>query len=152
MSVTVACTLAALAACICILPGMLWARRKIDHSARVTVISGGSSGIGLGLAKALVQRGARVVLIARSTDKLEAAVQELQPLLRGEASADFRAADLTSYEQVGAACAQNLSPFAAYTSAAPARPEAQRPCNAADTGAACRRRGLWTASAKLTAT
>ena len=33
-------------------------------------------------------------------DKLEAAVQELQPLLHDGASADFRSADVTNYDEV----------------------------------------------------
>jgi NAD(P)-dependent dehydrogenase (short-subunit alcohol dehydrogenase family) len=41
------------------------------------VIVGGSSGIGLGAAKAVVQQGAEVVLVGRSADKLRGAAQVL---------------------------------------------------------------------------
>jgi len=41
---------------------------------KTALITGGSSGIGLGLARALVERGARVALIATDASKLERAV------------------------------------------------------------------------------
>jgi NAD(P)-dependent dehydrogenase (short-subunit alcohol dehydrogenase family) len=41
------------------------------------VVVGGSSGIGLGAAKAIVERGAKVVLVGRSVDKLRGAAQAL---------------------------------------------------------------------------
>lgn len=44
---------------------------------RVFIVSGGSSGIGLAVATELIAEGARVVLAARDTDRLENAVQEL---------------------------------------------------------------------------
>ena len=48
-----------------------------DLKDSVAVITGASSGIGRATAKALVEEGVRVVLIARSKDKLEALAQEL---------------------------------------------------------------------------
>ena len=48
-----------------------------DMKDSVAVITGASSGIGRATAKALVEEGVRVVLIARSKDKLEALAQEL---------------------------------------------------------------------------
>jgi short-subunit dehydrogenase len=44
---------------------------------KVVIVTGASSGIGLATAKAFVQNGARVVLAARSIDKLKAVVEEL---------------------------------------------------------------------------
>ena len=41
------------------------------------VISGGSSGIGLALARMLAERGAELCLVARSSDRLDAAVSDL---------------------------------------------------------------------------
>ena len=44
---------------------------------RVVVITGASSGFGADIARKAVAQGAKVVLAARSTDKLQAMVNEL---------------------------------------------------------------------------
>src|SRR3954471_1170764 len=44
---------------------------------RTALVTGGSRGIGLGIAKSLVDRGARVVLTARKADALAEAVKTL---------------------------------------------------------------------------
>jgi NAD(P)-dependent dehydrogenase (short-subunit alcohol dehydrogenase family) len=44
---------------------------------RVAIVTGASRGIGLGIAKELVERGARVCITARSPEPLAAAVEEL---------------------------------------------------------------------------
>jgi NAD(P)-dependent dehydrogenase (short-subunit alcohol dehydrogenase family) len=44
---------------------------------RVAIITGASRGIGFGIAKTLVERGAKVCITARKADALEAAVNEL---------------------------------------------------------------------------
>ncbi len=44
---------------------------------KVAIVTGASSGIGLAVTRALVGRGARVALVARSRAKLESAVREL---------------------------------------------------------------------------
>jgi short-subunit dehydrogenase len=46
---------------------------------RVALVTGASSGIGLATARALTARGARVALVARSRDRLEAIARELDP-------------------------------------------------------------------------
>lgn len=48
-----------------------------DLTDNVCVITGASSGIGDATARALVAEGARVILVARSADKIEALAQEL---------------------------------------------------------------------------
>ena len=50
------------------------------------VIVGGSSGMGLAAADALAQRGARVVLVGRSEDKLRAAADQLSSNAAGKAA------------------------------------------------------------------
>jgi short-subunit dehydrogenase len=50
---------------------------RMNLHRKVALVTGGSSGVGLALARALVQRGARVVLIARNRDSLQKAVTEL---------------------------------------------------------------------------
>ena len=49
---------------------------QLQH--KIALITGGSSGIGLALAKRMVQGGASVALVARGTDKLEAAAESLR--------------------------------------------------------------------------
>ena len=44
---------------------------------RVAITTGASSGIGLSVARKLVERGARVALVARTREKLEAIAREL---------------------------------------------------------------------------
>lgn len=48
-----------------------------DMKGRTALVTGGSRGIGLGIAQSLVDRGARVVLTARKPETLEEAVAEL---------------------------------------------------------------------------
>lgn len=54
----------------------------MDLREKIALITGGSTGIGLGLARRMVQAGASVVLVARGADKLAAAADSL----RGEAT------------------------------------------------------------------
>ncbi|RYY93534.1 MAG: SDR family NAD(P)-dependent oxidoreductase, partial [Comamonadaceae bacterium] len=54
--------------------------RSFDLTGRTALITGASSGIGFALARGLAGAGARVVLNARNTTKLEAAAE----VLRGE--------------------------------------------------------------------
>jgi short-subunit dehydrogenase len=49
----------------------------MDWNDKVAIVTGASSGIGLATAKKLVAKGARVALVARTKDKLEAAAREL---------------------------------------------------------------------------
>lgn len=60
---------------------------------KVIAITGASSGIGEGTARLLAEKGARVMLGARRTDRLEALVEEIRA---SGGTAEFRALDVTS--------------------------------------------------------
>jgi NAD(P)-dependent dehydrogenase (short-subunit alcohol dehydrogenase family) len=51
---------------------------QYDFSGRVALVTGGSQGIGAGIAAAFVQTGAVVAITARSNDKLQKTAQELR--------------------------------------------------------------------------
>jgi len=71
-----------------------------DQSGRTALITGANSGLGLETARALAQRGARVVLACRSLAKAEAAGQALSGDGDGELiPLELNLADLTSVRQ-----------------------------------------------------
>jgi len=51
-----------------------------DLSGRVGIVTGGNGGIGLGMAKGLVQAGATVAIVARNEAKSQQAIQDLERL------------------------------------------------------------------------
>jgi NAD(P)-dependent dehydrogenase (short-subunit alcohol dehydrogenase family) len=59
-------------------------RRAIDFGGRVVVITGGSRGLGLVMARQLAARGARLVLLARDDRELDRAKRLLEEEHRGE--------------------------------------------------------------------
>ena len=53
-------------------------RRRIDVAGRIALVTGGSRGLGLLIARELVERGARVAICARDADELERARRKLR--------------------------------------------------------------------------
>lgn len=70
-----------------------------DFSGRTALVTGGTRGIGLGIAQELVDRGANVVVTARKPDELEAAVRQLDPEGAGRAHAVRGSADDEQHQQ-----------------------------------------------------
>lgn len=68
-----------------------------DFSDRTVFVAGGTSGINLGVAQAFAKAGARVAVLSRRREKVDAAVESLQ---RTGAEAAGFAADVRDYEAV----------------------------------------------------
>lgn len=78
------------------------------HAGRHVFVTGGSSGINLRIAEAFGRAGAKVSLLARKQDKLDAAVT----LLRGQSTqVSAYSADVRDYAAVDAAMATAVSTF-----------------------------------------
>jgi short-subunit dehydrogenase len=67
---------------------------------KVVVITGGSSGIGLALAKEFAKQRAHIMLIARDQERLEAAKGELMAIVKESADVDVFAADVSVEEEI----------------------------------------------------
>ena len=80
----------------------------MDPKGLVAAITGASSGIGLAIARRLAVEGAAVVLGARRTDRLEAAVAEIQ---RAGGRAESVAGDVTSQDDVQRLVARAVDRF-----------------------------------------
>lgn len=74
-------------------PDIPVAMRRFDLSGRVAIVTGASSGLGEGLARALASAGARVAVVARRYDRLAALAEEIGGLAVGS--------DLLDSAQVG---------------------------------------------------
>ncbi len=77
-----------------------------DVAGRVAVVTGASSGIGAALAVALARRGARVALVARRRDRLEALAKEIE---RDGGVARVVVADVSSRDSVHDAASDVLA-------------------------------------------
>ncbi|MCH7992954.1 MAG: SDR family oxidoreductase [Planctomycetes bacterium] len=70
------------------------------YHGKLAILTGASEGIGKSLAFELLRHGARVVICSRSTDKLRAAVSELQSTGQdANRSVAYRAFDLVEYDE-----------------------------------------------------
>lgn len=76
-----------------------------DFAGRTALVTGGTRGIGLGIAQELVDRGAQVVITARKPDELEAAVAQLDPEGTGRAVAARGSADDEAHQAEAVALA-----------------------------------------------
>lgn len=71
----------------------------VDLKGRVALITGGNSGIGLETARALAQRGARVIIASRDTAKSQSAVEDIISTT-GNKSVEYRHLDLSKFSNV----------------------------------------------------
>jgi NAD(P)-dependent dehydrogenase (short-subunit alcohol dehydrogenase family) len=76
-----------------------------DFAGRTALVTGGTRGIGLGIAQELIDRGANVVITARKPDELEAAVAQLDPDGTGRAVAARGSADDEAHQAEAVALA-----------------------------------------------
>ncbi len=72
----------------------------MNHTSEVVVITGASAGVGRATARNFARHGARIALLARGTDGLEAAQREVQEL---GGTAIVIPVDVANPEQVEAA-------------------------------------------------
>jgi len=88
-----------------------WTSNDIpDQSGRIALITGANSGLGLETAKALVARGATVVLACRDPQRAETARQQLLPVARaGVDLLKLNLADLTSVAEAAAEVGRRYS-------------------------------------------
>jgi NAD(P)-dependent dehydrogenase (short-subunit alcohol dehydrogenase family) len=80
-----------------------------DFSGRTALVTGATRGIGFGIARELVDRGATVCITARKPDELERAIAELDPDGTGRAIAARGSADDAEHQE--AAVAATMAAF-----------------------------------------
>ena len=81
--------------------------RSMSFKDKVVVITGGSRGLGLVMARQLASRGAKLALLARDREEMETAAEELSK----KTEIDFFVCDVRSEERVNEAIAKVLERF-----------------------------------------
>ena len=71
---------------------------QLSFEDRTYLVTGGGSGIGKGVAAALVASGANVMLMGRNADRLAAAADEIKA--GGPGSVNYEPADITNEDEV----------------------------------------------------
>jgi len=93
------------------------ARQRFDLTGRAALVTGGASGIGLAIAKALVEHGAEVMIGSRTPEKVEQAVAQLRRDTEHDADDDAEPTidgltlDVTSDQSVDDAIDQVVDDF-----------------------------------------
>jgi NAD(P)-dependent dehydrogenase (short-subunit alcohol dehydrogenase family) len=72
---------------------------QLSFENRTYLVTGGGSGIGKGVAAALVAAGASVLIVGRNPDRLADAVKEIESLEAGSGSIRYEPADITNEEE-----------------------------------------------------
>ncbi len=83
-------------------------KRLFDLTGKVAIVTGGNGGLGLGMARGLAGAGAKVVVAARDTEKIDQAVAELESL---GVSARGVAVDVTRESEIQRMVADTLTAF-----------------------------------------
>ncbi|KAK3361372.1 hypothetical protein B0T24DRAFT_539154 [Lasiosphaeria ovina] len=97
--------------------GSFVSRNDFVVDGRTVLITGGSSGLGLSAARQLAGKGANVIIVARNTDKLEAAVDKIRQAARSPDAQRFHhvCADVTTAD----ACARVVADAIAWNGGSP---------------------------------
>jgi NAD(P)-dependent dehydrogenase (short-subunit alcohol dehydrogenase family) len=82
--------------------------QKTELADRVAFVTGGNRGLGLEIARALVEAGASVVLCARDSVELDKAGQQLRDIARPGQQVRWCQADVTDASQIGAIVDQTI--------------------------------------------
>lgn len=75
---------------------------QLSFEDRTILVTGGGSGIGKGVAAALVAAGASVMIVGRNADRLAAAIKEIDAL-PGDGSIRYEPADITNEDEAARA-------------------------------------------------
>ena len=75
---------------------------ELSLADRTFVVTGGGSGIGKGVAAAVVTAGGNVMIVGRNADKLTAAAEEMESVQGGAGSVLYEPADVTDEDETAA--------------------------------------------------
>lgn len=84
---------------------------SFDLNGTVALVTGGTSGIGLGIARALISQGAKVVVGSRGAERVAAAQESLSALAKDAGDVVAVALDVTDRASVDAAIAKAVEVF-----------------------------------------